>query len=144
MKSATIRSYTSRCEFQKQAGLGAESDMRKSSTQWILIELNEMVSIKEKGENCRRICTQWEQRQGHSWEQQVILCNQNIMNMKEPGLQWCWNGRPEVEHRCPTSFHSPSLGWGKANVEKTRIEMMTRESLRNKDLFEVEEGLAWT
>lgn len=29
MKSATVRSYTGWCEFQKQAGLGVESDMRK-------------------------------------------------------------------------------------------------------------------
>lgn len=91
-----------------------------------------MVPIKEKGQKCRRMCTQWDQRQGHLWEQQVILCNQNIMHVKEPRLQWCCNGSPKAEHRCPTCSHSPSLGWGKANVEKTRIEVMKKEGITEK------------
>lgn len=80
-----------------------------------------MVSSKEKGQHYRRICTQWDQRGGHIWEQ-VVLCIQNMMYMKEPRLQLCWNGRPEVVHRCPHILSSspPSMKQSKCLEDKSR------------------------
>lgn len=80
-----------------------------------------MVSSKE-GQHYRRICTYWDQRRGLLWEQQLVLCTQNVMYMKEPRLQWCWNGRPEVEHRYPhlLSLSLPRMRQSKCWEDKSR------------------------
>lgn len=54
------------------------------------------------------------------------------MCRKEPGLQGCENGDEQYIIDAPTSFHSPSSGGDKADVEKTKVEMLRKVGLIEK------------